>query len=80
MEAEFILKPSEIDVDWIVGLKELFKGQAVEMKLVVKSLDDEKSKQLQFKKAVKDIRKRSNLVSFTFDEFVEHSKRLMTVK
>jgi hypothetical protein len=80
MQAEFILKPSEIKEDWIKGLKELFKGQAVEMKLVVTSLDDEKSKQAQFKKAVKDIRNRSNLVSFTIDEFAAYSKKLAESK
>lgn len=80
MQAEFILKPSEIREDWIKYLKGMFKGQSVEIKLVVTSLDDESAKQLHFRKAVEDIRNRSNLVSFTLDEFKTHSKKLIALK
>jgi hypothetical protein len=80
MKAEFKFSPSEIEENWIMSLKELFKGQTVELKVTIESLDTDKARQARFKKAVEDVRKRSNLVSFTLEEFKAHSKKLLAAK
>lgn len=73
MEATYRLKCSELNEDFIKIIRKLFKNKEVE--ITITSASTSKGKD-DFMQAVEDVRLRTNIISFTPDDFKKFSEKL----
>lgn len=75
MEATYRLKPSELNIDFIKAVKKIFNDHEVEIKI---STTNYKKGKLEFLKAIKDVRLRRNIISFSAEDYKKSFKKITT--
>ncbi len=74
MEATYSLKSSELNIDFINAIRKIFKNNEVEITI---STTNNKKGEIEFLKAVSDVRLRKNIISFSVEDFKKNSKKII---
>ena len=74
MEATYSLKSSELNIDFINAIRKIFKNNEVEITI---STTNNKKGEIEFLKAVSDVRLRKNIISFSVEDFKKTSKKII---
>lgn len=78
MDTTFKIKASELDMNFLEAIKKLFKDSVIN--ITISSSSDDEAESIysdDLLKAIDNIEKNKNLVSFSIEEFEDYSNKLI---